>query len=279
MNQLQQISDYNMHNPANMNNNCYNQILPFRSDNQNHQINQFVAQSQQISDYNMHNPANMNNNCYNQILPFRSDNQNHQINQFMTQSSDMQNQQQQNTNIILNPIFNPLVYSDVSHLKNTSHLTYEKIKSQLEYKHSFLKSVSSEQFKDQCQTVFSYKSFETLHDPFENFVEKSHISINSLTQNKLPNYNNRHGQWSQTDTNLLISVIKEGMSIGSILNERGEIMWDVVSQYMFGRDSLSCKNKWNHLKGKKDPRIEKITKDKSIPVSYTHMTLPTTPYV
>lgn len=169
-----------------------------------------------------------------------------------------------------NPFFSPRIYSEVSHLKGTSHLTYAQIKSKLEYKYSLLKSVSTEKFKDQCQTILSNTSTKNSIDPFENFIEKSHISLDSLAQNKLPNYDDRHGQWSQTDTKLLISVVKEGMSIGSILNERGEIMWNVVSQYMFGRDSLSCKNKWNHLKSKNDPRIVKITENKPAPDKSFH---------
>lgn len=49
----------------------------------------------------------------------------------------------------------------------------------------------------------------------------------------MSNYNDWHGKRPQTDTNLLISVVKEGMTFGSILNQRYEIIWDVLSQNMF----------------------------------------------
>ena len=48
--------------------------------------------------------------------------------------------------------------------------------------------------------------------------------------------------------NLLISAVKEGMTFSSILNQRYEIIWDVASQNMFWRDSISFANIWNYLK-------------------------------
>ena len=60
----------------------------------------------------------------------------------------------------------------------------------------------------------------------------------------------RFGRWSDTDTIFLIEVIKQGCRSGVILDQKGDIKWDIVAEYMIGRDPQSCKNKYDQLKKK-----------------------------
>lgn len=128
--------------------------------------------------------------------------------------------------------------------------------------------MNTERFKDMCQTSFSICTNQKSNDTYDNFDQKFEYALNAFKQSKTPIYNPRQGQWSQTETNLLISIIKEGFKIGSILNDHGDIKWEVVSEYMLGRDATSCKNKWFKLKREKDQRIIGISKEDNFSVAY-----------
>lgn len=101
--------------------------------------------------------------------------------------------------------------------------------------------------KDICQTMLSI-SPKCNENDYNAFIDESKISLKTLEERKKPLFCPR--QWSQTEINLLISVIKEGCSNGTFVNSEGEIKWNVVSEYMLGRDPTSCKNKWDQLKRK-----------------------------
>ncbi|KAK8880518.1 hypothetical protein M9Y10_003196 [Tritrichomonas musculus] len=116
MDELQHSCNNDKAGCSNINYDFNNQISSFPSECQNRQIGQLMMQNQQLCNYNKVGCSNINYNFDNQISSFPSECQ--------------------------NPFFSPRIYSEVSHLKGTSHLTYAQIKSKLEYKYSLLKSVS-----------------------------------------------------------------------------------------------------------------------------------------
>ena len=62
------------------------------------------------------------------------------------------------------------------------------------------------------------------------------------------------GRWSETVNIFLIEVIKQGSSSGIILDQKGTIKLDIVADYMLGKNSQSCKDKYEQPKNK-DHRI------------------------
>ena len=160
---------------------------------------------------------------------------------------------------------------------HSCHISIVELKSKLEQRFSFLKSVTQDEFTSRCKYSFSCNNIKSsvsdvVHeDAYSEFVSHKEDSLYALEHNKNINYCDiRKGRWCEEETNLLICVLKHGCSYGTILDNRKRIIWDKVSGYIFGRNAEQCKDKFKELKKKKDTRIQQIIECKNEAKTYRH---------
>ena len=171
-----------------------------------------------------------------------------------------------------NFLFNDFFYEYSFHIYNDhKHWGYCDLKKNLIPKYKFLKSVTDSQFKNKCQHAFNkIKSMDKLDE------ENSSYDIKQLNENKIHSafINSKkfkykmkkvqtselkiEGQWTETETENLLIVLKQGYITDSIFNSKGQIHWPSVAKFISFRTGESCRNKYNNLKKAKDERIDHI---------------------
>lgn len=146
------------------------------------------------------------------------------------------------------------------------HWTYKFLKQQLEYSYD-LKDEDPQRFKDVLSTAFARKkALEKNKNP--NMLPKFQANTMSKCSNHMWKMCNatgsitRDGIWSDTETENLLIVLKEGYRFSTILNDQEEIDWAKVSDYMPERSGKKCYDRYHYLKVKKDPRLDHLFEDK-----------------
>lgn len=117
-------------------------------------------------------------------------------------------------------------------------------------------------FQNKCELYFSMKRAENkVSSKFMNIIDKFQKSFDNAilrlrdqqvqAKTVKPGIQKREGRWSSIETNHLLTVIKTGVSSDQILNKKGGIDWEIVADYIPGRISKSCHDKYMSLQKKK----------------------------
>lgn len=157
--------------------------------------------------------------------------------------------------------------------KDHPHWGYSDLKKNLEPKYEFLKNETDENFKDNCQSAFNkitsilklgeknslFKTQKLNEKDFHLMLQNSKGYKNEMKLTPLSGYFSEvHGQWSETETENLLTVLKQGYLTKAILNEKGEIHWPSVAKYVVYRTGESCRNRYNYLKSINDVRLKNL---------------------
>lgn len=155
--------------------------------------------------------------------------------------------------------------------KSHPHWGYKELKNNLIPTHEILIHEDDKRFKNICQYAFN-----KIHAIIENENNNKPYQLENLDPQKIHDYFQKlddfdfkmnasspneillKGPWSETETENLIIILKEGYSTKVILNKKGQINWPLVSKYIINRSGKSCKNRYDYLKLKHDPRIDHV---------------------
>ncbi len=161
-------------------------------------------------------------------------------------------------------IYSDQFFEDAYLLKSRDpKCSYKTLKKNLEVNYNDLKNEDLSMFQNKCELYFSMKRAENkVSSKFLNTIDKLQKSFDNailrLSDQQVPaktvkpGIQKREGRWSSIETNHFLAVIKTGVSSGQILNEKGGIDWEIVADYIPGRISKSCHDKFQSLQ-KKNP--------------------------